>query len=35
VSDGSGAEPFDIDPIPFTEALERALAEDRETQPTR
>jgi uncharacterized protein YbjT (DUF2867 family) len=35
VTDGSGAEPFDIDPIPFTEALERALAEDREIQASR
>jgi uncharacterized protein YbjT (DUF2867 family) len=35
VNDRSGAEPFDVDPTPFTEALETALAEDRETQPSR
>jgi hypothetical protein len=35
VNDRSGAEPFDVDPTPFTEALESALAEDRETQPSR
>ncbi len=35
VSDRSGAEPFDVDPIPFSAALERALAEDPEIQPSR
>ena len=35
VNDPSGAELFDVDPIPFSEALESALAEDRETQPSR
>jgi hypothetical protein len=30
VTDPSGAEPFDITPVPFDEALRRAHAEDRE-----
>jgi uncharacterized protein YbjT (DUF2867 family) len=35
VSDRSGAQPFDVDPTPFSEALQRALAEDPEVQPAR
>jgi hypothetical protein len=32
VTDSSGAELFEITPIPFMEALRRALAEDPEVQ---
>ena len=31
VTDGSGAELFDVSPIPFMDALRKALAEDPET----
>jgi hypothetical protein len=34
VTDPAGAEPFRIAPIPFAEALRRALAEDRELTAT-
>jgi uncharacterized protein YbjT (DUF2867 family) len=34
VTDPSGAEPFGIDPVPFSEALRRALAEDDELVPS-
>jgi len=34
VSDRSGAEPFDIDPTPLSEALRRALEEDPEVRPS-
>jgi uncharacterized protein YbjT (DUF2867 family) len=35
VTDPSGAEPFDVAPTPFPEALRRALAEDPEVQAAR
>jgi uncharacterized protein YbjT (DUF2867 family) len=35
VTDPSGAEPFQVEPMSFPEALRRALAEDPEVQPAR
>jgi uncharacterized protein YbjT (DUF2867 family) len=35
VTDPSGAEPFDVEPMSFPAALRRALAEDPEVQPAR
>jgi hypothetical protein len=35
VTDPSGAEPFEVEPMSFPEALRRALADDPEIQPAR
>jgi uncharacterized protein YbjT (DUF2867 family) len=35
VTDSSGAEPFDVEPMSFPEALRRALADDPDIQPAR
>jgi hypothetical protein len=35
VTDSSGAELFDVQPIGFDEALRRAVAEDPDIQPSR